>query len=382
MNSFMTLQVRLRWVRLRIPLLHVLVSLGMGSLVTAAGREFQPQALPGPWWLISCWLVISWAVALAVHVAGHVAAARLAGNDAYRCAIWVFGDAPDGYRPPLPPSQEAAVALAGPMASLLLGGLAAILWLWAGASSFSPLPGLAVLGLAVASLMLGLVNLLPGQPLDGGRILTSLLLYLHGGSSGAWKVTLAFGRLMALFLLGLALMLLQAHPAAAIPGLWLGWLGWSLGRALRWEHLRLTAATVGKTRPAASLVGMQARVQADQPIGEIAEALLAADRSPLALVLDGDAVVGVLAADQLGPALRRRSAEPARRVMVPIERLPQVSGQEPAVSAFELLMDSGAPAVVVTEGQRVIGAIAQGSLSRLSQLQHSGHSTAVAGKSG
>jgi Zn-dependent protease len=380
MNSLLTLQVRLRWIRLRILLLHVLLSLGMAGLVTAAGREFQPQALPGPWWLISCWLVISWAVALAVHIAGHVATARLTGNDAYRCAIWVFGDAPDGYRLPLPLAQETAVALSGPMASLLLGWLAAILWLWAGASSFSL--GSPLLGLAVASLMLGLVNLLPGQPLDGGRILTSLLLYLHGDSSGAWKATLVCGRLMALFLLGLALMLLQAHPAAAIPGLWLGWLGWSLGRALRWEGLRLMTATVGRTKPASSLIGVQARVQADQPISEIAEALLAADRSPLALVLDGDAVVGVLAADQLGPALRRRSAESARRVMVPVERLPQVSGQEPAVSAFELLMDSGAPAIVVTEGQRVIGALALGSLSKLLRLQQSAHSTPVADNSG
>ena len=380
MNSLLTLQVRLRWIRLRILLLHVLLSLGMAGLVTAAGREFQPQALPGPWWLISCWLVISWAVALAVHIAGHVAAARLTGNDAYQCAIWVFGDAPDGYCLPLPPAQETAVALSGPMASLLLGWLAAILWLWAGASSFSL--GSALLGLAVASLMLGLVNLLPGQPLDGGRILTSLLFYLHGSSSASWKVALAFGRLMALFLLGLALMLLQAHPAAALAGLWLGWLGWSLGRSLRWEHLRLTAATVGRTRPAASLIGVQARVQADQPIGEIADTLLAADRAPLALVLDGDAVIGVLAADQLAPALRRRVDEPARRAMVPIERLPQVGGQEPAVCAFEALLDSGAPAIAVTEGQRVIGALALGSLSRLLRLQQSAHSTAVADKSG
>ncbi|GBD15915.1 Putative zinc metalloprotease Rip3 [bacterium HR26] len=380
MNSLLTLQVRLRWVRLRIPLLHVVVSAAIAGLISAVGREFQPQALPWPWWLVTCWLVTSWAVALAVHIAGHIVAARLAGDDVYRCAIWIFGDAPDSYRLPLPPAQETAVSLAGPTASLLLGGLGASLWLWTGASSFSP--GLALLGLAVASLMLGLVNLLPGQPLDGGRILTALLLYLHGSSTGAWKVTLAFGRLMALFLLGLALMLLQAHPAAAIPGLWLGWLGWSLGRALRWEGLRLMTATVGRTKPASSLIGVQARVQADQPISEIAETLLASDRSPLALVLDGDAVIGVLATDQLVPALRRRVCESARRVMVPIERLPQVSGQEPVVCAFELLLDSGAPAILVTEGQRIIGALALGSLSKLLRLQQSAHSTAVADNSG
>ena len=380
MNSLLTLQVRLGWIRLRIPLLHLVVSAAVAVLISALGQEFQGQPLVSPWWLGACWLAASWAVALAVHVTGHVAAARLAGDGAFRSALWIFGDIPDGYRLPVSPVREATLALGGPAASILFGGLAAILWSWARAGSF--LPGFALLGLAAASLILGLVNLLPGHPLDGGRILTSLLFYLHGSSSAAWKVALAFGRLMALFLLGLALMLLQAHPATAVAGLWLGWLGWSLGRSLRWEHLRLTAATVGRTRPAASLIGVQARVQADQSIGEIADTLLAADRAPLALVLDGDAVIGVLAADQLAPALRRRVDEPARRAMVPIERLPQVGGQEPAVCAFEALLDSGAPAIVVTEGQMVIGALALGSLSRLLRLQQSAHSTAVADKSG
>ncbi len=380
MSLPLTFQVRLKWIQLRFPVVHLLLSLGAAGLIGSLGQAYGPHSFPATWWLVAVGLVLSWAMALVAHLLGHIVAARVIGDEPYRCMLWVFGDTPDGYRLPRAPGPESVVALGGPLANIVLGATAAVLW-WSGHGAWGP-TGTAWLSLSAASFTLGLVNLLPGQPLDGGRILTALLLYLHDASSGVPRLILALGRLMALFLLGLAIMVLQVETRATILGLWLGWLGWSLGRALRWEHLRLMTATVGRTKPAGSLIGVQARVQASQPIGEVAESLLVADRSPLALVLDGDAVVGVLAADQLGPALRRRSAEPARRVMVPVERLPQVSGQEPVVCAFELLLDSGAPAILVTEGQRIIGALALGSLSKLLRLQQSAHSTAVADNSG
>lgn len=380
MSLPLTFQVRLKWIQLRFPVVHLLLSLVAAGLIGSLGQAYRPHSFPAAWWLVAVWLGISWVMALVTHLVGHVVAARLIGDEPYRCTLWVFGDTPDGYQLPRAPGPESVIALAGPLANIALGATVVALW-WSDYGAWEA-AGTAWLSLSVASFTLGLVNLLPGQPLDGGRILTALLLYLHSASSEIPRLILVLGRLMALFLLGLAIMLLQVETRAAILGLWLGWLGWSLGRALRWEHLRLMTATVGRTKPASSLIGVQARVQADQPISEIAETLLAFDRSPLALVLDGDAVVGVLAADQLGSALRRRSAEPACRVMVPIQRLPQVSGQEPVVCAFELLLDSGAPAILVTEGQRIIGALALGSLSKLLRLQQSAHSTAVTDSSG
>ncbi len=379
MSLPLTFQVRLKWMQLRFPVVHLLLSLGAAGLIGSLGQAYQPQSFPVAWWLVAVWLGICWVTALATHLVGHVVAARSIGEVPYRCVLWVFGDTPDGYRLPRAPGPESVIALGGPVANIVLGATVAALW-WSDYGAWKAM-GTAWLSLSVASFTLGLVNLLPGQPLDGGRILTALLLYLHGASSKVPRLILALGRLMALFLLGLAIMLLQVEVRAAILGLWLGWLGWSLGRALRWEGLRLMTATIGRAKPASSLIGMQTRVQADQPISAIAETLLASDRSPLALVLDGDAVIGVLVTDQLIPLLRRRICGSVRRVMVPIERLPQVSGQEPAVSAFELLLDSGAPAVLVTEGQRVIGALALGSLSKLLRLQ-SAHLTAVADNSG
>lgn len=104
-----------------------------------------------PWGLLAC----------AVHELGHVAAARCFGGRVERLSLTAVGaELSFSYRAPLTYGRDSLVALAGPGANLLLGGL----FYWQGRH----LP-------AVLSLGLGVFNLLPILPLDGGRVLYSLL---------------------------------------------------------------------------------------------------------------------------------------------------------------------------------------------------------------
>jgi Zn-dependent protease len=346
------------------PLSHLAVSFVLGCLVVVLGRGWSTWLLPHDWWFGAAWLLWSWTAALVIHVTGHVAAARWSGRGTYRCVLWIFGDSPADYRLPETSPREVLVAVSGPLANVFACALAAILW-WIDGSSLR-WPGIAWLALGAASAVVGIVNLLPGLPLDGGRIVTALLLYLHGGSPGVVRLALALGRLMALVLLTLAVLVLQVEVRAAVPGLWLGWLGWTLGVSLRSERRRLAVALSGAARPVASLVGVQARVEAAKPISQVAELFLGPERGPVALVSDGEAVVGVLLTERLVRALRHDGQRTVADVMVPLDRLPHVGAQEPASVALQLLLESGLPAVVVIEGQRVIGALTQRAVERIS----------------
>lgn len=104
-----------------------------------------------PWGLLAC----------AVHELGHVAAALALGGRAERLSLTAVGaELSFSYRSPLTYGQDSFVALAGPAANLLLGGLFFALG--------RQLP-------AVLSLGVGAFNLLPILPLDGGRVLYGLL---------------------------------------------------------------------------------------------------------------------------------------------------------------------------------------------------------------
>lgn len=104
-----------------------------------------------PWGLLAC----------VVHELGHVAAARCCGGRVERLSLTAVGaELSFSYRAPLTYGRDSLVALAGPGANLLLGGL----FYWQGRH----LP-------AVLSLGLGVFNLLPILPLDGGRVMYGLL---------------------------------------------------------------------------------------------------------------------------------------------------------------------------------------------------------------
>ncbi|WP_157180776.1 site-2 protease family protein [Actinopolymorpha alba] len=103
-----------------------------------------------------------------VHEIAHVLVARGFGLPVRAVTLQFLGGLSEIEREPETPWREFAVAVVGPVTSLALGGVA---WVGAGAVAGMPLPNLTLSALAVANLLVGLFNLLPGLPLDGGRIL-------------------------------------------------------------------------------------------------------------------------------------------------------------------------------------------------------------------
>lgn len=104
-----------------------------------------------PWGLLAC----------IVHELGHISAALVCGGRVERLSLTMVGaELSFSYRTPLSYGRDSLVALAGPGANLLLGGL----FFWQGRH----LP-------AVLTLGLGAFNLLPILPLDGGRVVYGLL---------------------------------------------------------------------------------------------------------------------------------------------------------------------------------------------------------------
>lgn len=158
--------------------IHALLPL---SLLVMAQLDAGRQCL----WAFGCMLL---------HELGHLLAARLLGLQALSLEVMPFGGAlriSGLYR--LPGRQLAAVALAGPAVSLLLAALCA------------QIPSRTGMALAVINLSLGLFNLLPGLPLDGGRLLAALLKPMLGVRR-AVNVAVALGRGIGVALLvGVAL---------------------------------------------------------------------------------------------------------------------------------------------------------------------------------
>lgn len=172
------------------------------------------RVTPGFWamaavvWLVEPELLLPTALAAAFHELGHLAVLRMAGGRAEAFTLSALGaelKLPGG----LSYARELPVALAGPVCSLALALAAA---------------GLGWFLTAGVSLALGLFNLLPVRPLDGGRAVACIggMLLDPVGAERLERICAA-AALGAVLLLGVVCLQRQYGPALLCMGGWLGW---------------------------------------------------------------------------------------------------------------------------------------------------------------
>jgi Zn-dependent protease len=131
------------------------------------------------------------------HELSHALAARVLGIGTMEISLLVFGGVARIVSEPVDAAGEALMAMAGPLTSVSIAGV-----LWLGSQLVGGWPGDLVALLGLANLVLATFNLLPGFPLDGGRIARAVVWRLTGRRLLATRVTAWFGRGLALLLIG------------------------------------------------------------------------------------------------------------------------------------------------------------------------------------
>ncbi len=170
-------------------------------------------------------------VCLTGHELAHALTARRFGIRVRGITLFLFGGVAEIEGEVPTPSREFAVALVGPAVSIVLGAALALATRWVGSKGW--IVGEGILGtLALVNLGIALFNLVPGLPLDGGRILRAGLWRLTGSYTRATRIASAGGVLVAMLLVafGLFLAIVGGEPA----GLWylpMGAFLWVLARA-------------------------------------------------------------------------------------------------------------------------------------------------------
>jgi Zn-dependent protease len=203
---------------------HWSVFVTLGLFVTVLATATLPQAHPGDtrtaYWLVAGGTAVVFFLSLLAHELAHALVARGYGMEVRRITFWMLGGVTDlgGHSPTA--RADALVALAGPLTSLSIGLLTAVLAVWVGTSG---LLGAALVWLASVSVALAVFNLLPGAPLDGGRFLRALLWWRYQDRDRAAVLAARAGKV-----LGYVLVVLGALDALAglAAGWWLALVGW------------------------------------------------------------------------------------------------------------------------------------------------------------
>jgi Zn-dependent protease len=202
----------------------------VGGMLLPAATPGYPQSL---YWLVAVVAAGLFLAALLAHELAHAIVARRRGIQVRAITLWALGgvaeiegDAPD-------PRTEFAIAVAGPLTSI---GAAVAFWLATVgvAAAEWPIVLQAVLGwLAFMNVALAVFNLLPGAPLDGGRVLHAALWWRYGDRARADRAAKRSGEVLGVVLIAVGVF--EAIALAWPGGLWLALIGWFLVGAARSE---------------------------------------------------------------------------------------------------------------------------------------------------
>lgn len=298
-----------------------------------------------------------------LHELGHAVLALRHGVPVRSITLFIFGGLAAMDREADHPRAEFEIAIAGPLASALLALGFTALGRASGEGSAGAFAGdlLGRLNLAVA-----LFNLLPGFPLDGGRLLRALLWARHGDPARATRTAAGAGRLLGWGLVGLGVASVVGGGAAGagIGGVWIVLVGalvialaGSAGRRADLD-VRLRGLRAGDL-----LEPTPARIPAEAPIAGFLRGALEGRR--WALVEREGQVVGLVTqedAKRLPPD--EWETTPVARVTIPAHRVVTATLETPLRDLMLAMGARGVERVPVVRAGQVVGVVTRAALER------------------
>ncbi len=168
---------------------------------------------------------------LLAHELSHSVVARHRGIPVEGITLFIFGGMARTRLESRSPGEELAVAGVGPLSSVLIAVLFGAVWWFGTRLSWTPaITGVAEY-LAFLNLMLAVFNLLPGFPLDGGRLLRAAVWKATGNLQKATRIATLGGSALAYLLIAYGVW--QAFRGEVLNGLWLALIGWFVRNAAR-----------------------------------------------------------------------------------------------------------------------------------------------------
>lgn len=327
-----------------------------GLIAWSLSVGYFPHVLPGvpaaAYWVQGLVAALLLFVSVFLHELSHSVVARAHGLPVSAITLHVFGGVSQLQREPERPGVEFWMAVAGPLASFALAAVAA-----GGAAATTAAPAVAAIlhYLAVVNAVVGAFNLVPGFPLDGGRILRAALWKARGDLRWATRVASRAGTVVAFGLMGLGI--LRGLTGEFLGGLWLVLIGLFLRQAAEGSYQQLVLRrALAPLRVRDVMTGTVVSVPADRTLAEVVDETFWRHHVSSFPVVAGGRVLGILGLQQLRHVPRERWAETSvREAMLPLAPALAVAPGDRLADALEKLSQNGLGRAAVIESGALAG---------------------------
>ncbi|GAA3166861.1 site-2 protease family protein [Planomonospora alba] len=339
----------------------------VAAVVAVLGASALPAAVPGLpgelYWGVAAVTAPVFFASLLAHELAHALVARHRGIGVKSVTLWMLGGVTELDGEARTPRTELEIAAAGPLTSLGIAAVASGVVLVLDGPA---LPWAALTWLALVNAVLGVFNLLPGAPLDGGRVLHALLWWRHRDRARADRGAARAGEGLGMALVAAGVV--QIFLLSPFGGLWTALIGWFLTGAARTEAVTRTARQgLRDLRVRDIMVPDPDLAPGWTDLANFTASVALRSRQSVFPVVDfSGAPTGSVSLDAIAALDPERHA--ATRVSqlarpLPAERV--LDPGEPAERILECAAPPGEPVAVVAEAGRVVGMVAASDLARI-----------------
>jgi Zn-dependent protease/predicted transcriptional regulator len=332
-----------------------------------------PAQVPGQttvaYWAAGVVGAVVFFLCLLAHELAHSVMARRLGVGVSDITLWLFGGVSRLESSPRSAPAEALITAVGPATSLVLGGVGFLLAWGLSALGAPPLVADLVFWLGWINVALGVFNLLPAFPLDGGRLLSALLWWRTGSRSRGVVWAARTGRVFAGLLIALGLVVLFFQDV--LQGVWLAFIGWFLLSAAGAEESQevnreLLAPVKVRDAMSAPVVVVPDWTTADAFLSDVAPSH---HFSTYPLRDLQGRLSGVV---RLRAVVHAARADPPRRLRdlaTSIDALPRTTPDEGLSALLERLGPAIEQRVLVFEGEDLVGILSPADVTRILTLR-------------
>ena len=331
--------------------------------------QYFPYTYP-QWSMLTYWLTgvatsLLFFSSVVAHELAHSLVGRANGIPMRSITLFLFGGVAHMSREASGHRAEFRMAMAGPLASLVIGGLFFLLHLLLQNVS-EPIAALAF-WLAQINVVLALFNLIPGFPLDGGRVFRSLLWRFSGNYQRATRVAVEVGRGVGYLFVAAGIILMFLYPGRWFNSLWLAFIGLFLSyvATASYRQAQWQAALQG-VRVADVMTTYCPVISPDMTISQVVREYIFTGGHRCFMVTANGELQGILTLRNIKSVDQKNwDTTSAGNIMTSSERLKVVAPDAEVLSVIEQMEEYGISQMPVVSEGRIIGLIARDDVLRL-----------------
>lgn len=320
------------------------------------------------------------------HELAHSLVARSQGLPVRRITLFLFGGVSNIEREPPSPKAEFLITIVGPVTSIVLGlifilisgvSMGAVLPVQGqgleALSGLSPLTTM-LLWLGPINLILGIFNLVPGFPLDGGRILRSILWSMTDNLRRAtrWASFVGQGIAWLMIVAGIAMIFGFQIPffgTGFVNGLWLAFIGWFLHSASAQSYRQVVVNDILEDIPVERMMKREVpKVNADITVTQLVQEIMDSDDYAF-IVMDGDQMAGIVTLQDMRKVNKARWDEiRVREIMTPRDQLEIATPDQDAAQVLSTITRQDIRQIPVVQDGQLLGVLRRRDIIRWLQI--------------